>query len=540
MPFAGFDDFDDCLTIMTEEEGHDDESARNICGALQAEAKADHGDVAELKDAIERGAGLVADVGVDLVSGVDTPAVNSKWTMLKSTADGHDWQANSPILLSKADGGSDKRIAYAAAMIPREPDKEGDVVPTATVEQAAHDFLKNGDGIDTDHSMIEGDGEPVESWVLKEGRTFDLADGGTETYQAGTWMLGVEWGAEAWDRIKSGELTGLSIAGMAEHVPLQRSVSDCGCGTATTKQLDIPLANESVVHLVYESRTAAEKASEEIGLGGDVHEHEFDGMTVFMPGETHDDFVERYMELSEQASEDIEQAVDDAVKFDNPCWDGYEMVGTKTDENGNEVPNCVPEEDVPDAREQSADGTTVKGADTESGDMGSETTTDGDGPTVDDLAASVDDLSDTVASIKDELDSGDGADPTVKADIEDAAEMIAQEMDFGAGDVMDILQAAEGTDPQAVIDGIRDMQTNAEHGDMDDDEEEEKTADGDGDSDPDSVEKRTEEARLDKGYSGEGTRQDAIDSDAGTAGGSGGLPSYGEIAKEAEQEARQE
>lgn len=31
---------------------------------------------------------------------------------------------------------------------------------------------------------------------------------------------------------------------------------------------------------------------------------------------------------------------------DNPCWEGYEMVGTKIDENGNEVPNCVPEEDA--------------------------------------------------------------------------------------------------------------------------------------------------------------------------------------------------
>lgn len=27
---------------------------------------------------------------------------------------------------------------------------------------------------------------------------------------------------------------------------------------------------------------------------------------------------------------------------EDPCWEGYEMVGTKIDENGNEVPNCVP------------------------------------------------------------------------------------------------------------------------------------------------------------------------------------------------------
>lgn len=33
-------------------------------------------------------------------------------------------------------------------------------------------------------------------------------------------------------------------------------------------------------------------------------------------------------------------------KDNNPCWDGYEMVGMKKDERGNEVPNCVPKEDL--------------------------------------------------------------------------------------------------------------------------------------------------------------------------------------------------
>ena len=26
----------------------------------------------------------------------------------------------------------------------------------------------------------------------------------------------------------------------------------------------------------------------------------------------------------------------------NPCWDGYEAIGTKIDADGREVPNCVP------------------------------------------------------------------------------------------------------------------------------------------------------------------------------------------------------
>jgi hypothetical protein len=33
---------------------------------------------------------------------------------------------------------------------------------------------------------------------------------------------------------------------------------------------------------------------------------------------------------------------------DDPCWDGYTMVGMKQGEGGEEVPNCVPEEDAED------------------------------------------------------------------------------------------------------------------------------------------------------------------------------------------------
>jgi hypothetical protein len=33
------------------------------------------------------------------------------------------------------------------------------------------------------------------------------------------------------------------------------------------------------------------------------------------------------------------------VQKANPCWDGYEMIGWKT-ENGKKVPNCVPTKKV--------------------------------------------------------------------------------------------------------------------------------------------------------------------------------------------------
>ena len=230
MPFAGFDDWDDCVSTMTEERDYDTESAENICGALQAEAKSEHGDPEELMRALKEGAGLIADIGVDLVSGVSTPAVDSKWVMLKSDQEGYDYRMTSPILLSKQESGGaeQKRISYAAALIPREPDKEGDVVAAPTVEKAAHDFLKGDGGVDTDHSLIEGEGDPIESWVLKREREFDLPNGATESYPAGTWMLGIQWSTDSWERIQNGDLSGLSIYGMGEHVSLSSSTSHSG------------------------------------------------------------------------------------------------------------------------------------------------------------------------------------------------------------------------------------------------------------------------------------------------------------------------
>ena len=230
MPFAGFDDWDECIVTMTDEEGHDQDAAERICGALQAEAKNENGDVSELRQALERGRGLIADVSVDLNSAVDRPAADSQWVMFKSVDDApgeHDTQIDAPMLFKadeSADAREEKRIAYAPAMVPRDIDKEGDVAPTHVVERAAHDYLKSGGGVDADHDLVDGKGHPVESWIEPDAREWELPDGTTKEYPAGTWMLGIEWEAETWKRIKEGDLEGLSIYGMADHVPLARSV----------------------------------------------------------------------------------------------------------------------------------------------------------------------------------------------------------------------------------------------------------------------------------------------------------------------------
>ncbi len=551
MPFAGFDDFDDCLSTMRREQDYDEETARRVCGALQAEQKSEHGDVDALRDAITRGRGLIADVGVDLVSGVDVPAIDSAWVMRKSTDDTHDYRVDSQLVLSKRDDNAEAdRVAYAAAMIPRELDKEGDVVATPTVEKAAHDFLTSDGGVDTDHSLIDGEGDVVESWVLKADREFDLPGGETREYGAGTWMVGIKWGKDAWERIEAGELTGLSIYGMAEQVELGKAADACAeCGasntdsaattTATAKDFAIPFADEVVVHVVYESQTAAEKASEAMGLGGDIHEHEFDGMAVFMPGESHDEFVDAYLEFAE--SDDIgpvvdsyhDKAADEAWKQEDPCWEGYTMVGL----DGNGDPRCVPDDDIENVEfdsvtvrespDQPAPGVAEKGDDA-GGDGGEtpnnsadenskhEAMTDDD-PSLSAVAEKVDGLSDDVSAIKDAIGSSDSTEKAAIDAIDDAVQTLAEseDIDLAADDMrsmlLDAIQPADKAD------------------DMDDEDMEEMDDEMDDEDDEDmemsASEKSVDEANLAKGHAGgPGTTAGLESGDANS-----GVPSYRDL-----------
>jgi len=222
---------------------------------------------------------------------------------MKSDSDDHDWRANVPLL--KAEGSEEQRIAYAAAMIPREPDKEGDVASTPTVEKAAHNFLKQNGGVDTDHSLIDGEGEPVESWVLKEDTTFDLPGGGEETYPRGTWMLGIKWDAEPWERIKSGELTGLSIYGMAEHVSL--SAKDCDCGDAANRP-NKGATKSKVMGQDYDYEAMAEELAEPLAesLGDSVASNVSESVKDALPEDTfakQDDVTELINEFVDQLAD---------------------------------------------------------------------------------------------------------------------------------------------------------------------------------------------------------------------------------------------
>jgi len=533
--------FDACVAEM-QEQGNDADAAERICGTLLEETKSDNGNLDELQSAIERGQGLIADVGVDLNSAVDVPAIDSQWVAMKDANSDYNVRRTAEVVLKQDSDDAEKRISYAPAMIPREPDKEGDVVATATVENAAHDYLADHGGVDTDHNLIDGKGQVVESWIEPDARSWDLPNGETKDYPAGTWMLGIKWESEPWERIKAGELTGLSIYGQAEKVRLGKSVD---------KEFVVPFADESVVQVLYASRSVAAKAAERMGFEGAeeeiTHPHEFGDETHYMPGPDHDSYVDAYNEFAEAdgfgpVGEDGGMVEASAAKADDdPCWDGYTMVGT--DENGD--PRCVPDDDVPDAEgfenakvmdgsgapPEVRDGATPKNAAAEANKQNNTMTDDNtggdDSPSVETLKSEIESLTDTVDTLKE----------AVEAEKDDG------QPDSASGQMDKIVQEIQAYDEvemsaSEIRDHIKDLiaQSKADHGDDEDDDEEEKT-DGESGDAAETTEKATDDANVSKaaGATNAGASTTATAKNADGSSGHDGLPSYGEAVAKYEE-----
>jgi len=227
-PFAGYDDFDSCVS-----DNPDKEDPEAFCGWLQDRAK----DLAD-SDADT----VLVDLTTEFVSSVDNPAQRSEWVIRKDAdvSRRNASEVERPFVLAADDLASkaadvdvraensdgDRQIAYAAVLVPDEVDKQGDVVPPYVVERSAHEYLAEYRKMDTDHDLEDGAGTPVESWILKDDTSFETPDGDTVEYPAGTWILGKRFVDSEWKRVQSGELTGFSIYGGGEAIDVDRDVAE--------------------------------------------------------------------------------------------------------------------------------------------------------------------------------------------------------------------------------------------------------------------------------------------------------------------------
>lgn len=114
-----------------------------------------------------------------------------------------------PIVMKNAS----KRIAYAAVLVPGEPDSDGEIVTKEKIEQAAHEWMQSYRNVDLQHTL-NNVAVPVESYILPMDMEVEM-QGVKTVLPAGTWVLASKVLDEAtWDRIEKGELTGYSVMGI--------------------------------------------------------------------------------------------------------------------------------------------------------------------------------------------------------------------------------------------------------------------------------------------------------------------------------------
>jgi len=106
-----------------------------------------------------------------------------------------------------------RRIAYAAVLVPGEPDSDGEVLSPDRVERAAHEWLSGYRNVDLQHSL-NNVAVPVESYIQPMDRTVSI-NGAQTVLPAGTWVLAAKIQDDTtWQRVVQGELTGYSVMGI--------------------------------------------------------------------------------------------------------------------------------------------------------------------------------------------------------------------------------------------------------------------------------------------------------------------------------------
>lgn len=117
------------------------------------------------------------------------------------------------ICFLKSDDG--KRYTLGVVYEPGTVDSQDDYATAEDIEKAAWDFVRNGLRLGYMHKNQADDiGDIVESYVAPADMHV-----GEGIVKRGTWLIGVVWSPEYWEKVKKGEVTGFSMGGRARRIP---------------------------------------------------------------------------------------------------------------------------------------------------------------------------------------------------------------------------------------------------------------------------------------------------------------------------------
>lgn len=106
----------------------------------------------------------------------------------------------------------EERMIFCIVYSPEEPDTQGDCASADVIKEAAYNFMRSArtNNVDKQHDFVPDEGFVAESWIVKEN------DFVFPEEAQGSWAVGIKVeNDDTWELIKSGSITGISLAGLA-------------------------------------------------------------------------------------------------------------------------------------------------------------------------------------------------------------------------------------------------------------------------------------------------------------------------------------
>lgn len=273
-------------------------------------------------------------LAIDAISLVTSPAIETDFVYFNAT--------ESNLTLAKIN--EEKRLLVSPALIPYKQiyrydankDRNYYVYFTAeTVRKASEAYMKhqNTNSATVQHEEKVTGVHTVESWIVENSKTDKSNLYGYEL-PVGTWFVTMRVNNdEVWERIKEGELKGLSIEGY--FVDKMETLAKTEYKKKKKKKKKYAQVGEIDGFPVFSTIEEAVEVAKELGCEG-YHEHELEGEVVYMPCSDHEILDTLASLLNDECN-----CMNTDLITPNPCQEGYEPYGTKI-KDGREVPNCVP------------------------------------------------------------------------------------------------------------------------------------------------------------------------------------------------------
>ncbi len=154
-------------------------------------------------------------INISILSLVDKGA-NQK-TIIWKAKDAKDSYSRI-IEIRKAD--ESKKIVYGIVYSPDQEDAHGDFATAEEIEKACYLFMKNSrtTAVDKQHDLNTNQECYVgENWIVKENDALFPEE-------VGAWATGIKVeNNEIWDQVTKGEITGISMYGVAEKIKMDKS-----------------------------------------------------------------------------------------------------------------------------------------------------------------------------------------------------------------------------------------------------------------------------------------------------------------------------